>query len=68
MEFSEQFRTHMYNLHQKYLNELREKNYHISNTEVIKYVNNLHPSLLMYCLNYSMRKRNIDFIKADNDV
>jgi len=68
MEFSEQYRTHMYNLHQKYLNELREKNYHISNTEVIKYVNNLHPSLLMYCLNYNMRKRNIDFIKADNDV
>ena len=68
MEFSEQYRTHMYNLHQKYLNELREKNYHVSNTEVIKYVNNLHPSLLMYCLNYNMRKRNIDFIKADNDV
>ena len=68
MEFSEQYRTHMYNLHQLYLNELRDKKYHVSNTEVIKYVNNLHPSLLMYCLNYNMRKRNIDFIKADNEV
>jgi hypothetical protein len=66
INFSEQYRTHMFNLHQIYINELREKKYHISNTEVIKYVNNLHPSLLMYCLNYNVRKRNIDFIKADN--
>lgn len=66
IEFSEQYRTHMFNLHQIYINKLREKRQHISNTEVINYVNNLHPSLLMYSLNYNMRKRNYDFIKADN--
>lgn len=66
LEFSEQYRTHMFNLHQIYINKLREKRQHISNTEVINYVNNLHPSLLMYSLNYNMRKRNYDFIKADN--
>ena len=65
IEFPQQYRTHMYNLHQRYLNDLKNKNSHISNTEVIKYVNQLNPSLLMYCLNYHMRKRNIDFIKAD---
>lgn len=63
--FSEQYRTHMFTLHQKYINELREKKLFITNTIVINYVNNLHPSLLMYCLNYQMRKRNIDYVEAD---
>ena len=59
-EFSEQYRTHMFNIHQKYLNELREKKLFVTNTVVINYVNNIHPSLLMYCLNFQLRKRNID--------
>jgi hypothetical protein len=40
-EFPEQFRTHMYNLHQKYLNELREIKGFITNTIVKKFVNDL---------------------------
>jgi hypothetical protein len=59
-EFSEQYRTHMYNIHQKFLTELREKGQFVTNTVVQRYVNELHPSLLMYCLNFQMRKRNID--------
>ena len=68
INFSEQYRTHMYNIHQHYLNDLREKKFFVTNTVVIKYVNNLHPSLLMYCLNYSMRKRNVDYLKAESEV
>lgn len=64
-EFPEKFRTHMYNLHQKYLTDLREQKLFITNTMVQKYVNELAPSLLMYCLNYDMRKRNVDLIKAE---
>ena len=67
-EFSDQFRTHMFNIHQKYLNELREKKHFITNTVVIKYVNELHPSLLMYCLNFQMRKRNVDTIIVENSI
>jgi len=67
-EFSNQYKTHMFNLHQKYLNELREKKHFVTNSVVIKYVNELHPSLLMYCLNYQMRKRNVDTITADANV
>jgi hypothetical protein len=63
LEFPKQFRTHMFCLHQKYMNELREKQLYITNTTVIQYVNQLHPSLLMYCLNYHMRKRSVDFIE-----
>lgn len=62
-EFSEQYRTHMFKIHEKYLNELRHKNLFVTNTIVINYVNTLQPSLLMYCLNYNMRKRYIDTLK-----
>jgi hypothetical protein len=67
-EFSEQYRTHMFNIHKVYMDELREKKLFITNTTVITYVNNLHPSLLMHCLNFQMRKRNVDRIAADNNV
>ena len=66
IEFSEQYRTHMFNIHQLYMNELREKKQFINNTMVQKYVNELHPSLLMYCLNFQMRKRNIDIVTSES--
>jgi hypothetical protein len=66
IEFSEQYRTHMFNIHQIYMNDLREKKLFINNTIVQKYVNELHPSLLMYSLNFQMRKRNVDTIVAEN--
>ena len=68
IEFSEQYRTHMFNIHKTYTDELREKKLFVNNTVVIKYVNNLHPSLLMYCLNFQMRKRNVDTIAADANI
>lgn len=68
MEFSEQYRTHMFNIHKIYTDELREKKLFVNNTVVIQYVNKLHPSLLMYCLNFQMRKRNIDTIAADTHM
>ena len=68
MEFSEQYRTHMFNIHKHYLDDLKEKKMYVTNTVVIKYVNNIHPSLMMFCLNFQMRKRNVDFIKADTNT
>ena len=64
-EFSNQYRTHMYKIHQIFLNDLRPQSLFVTNTVVIKYVNELHPSLLMHCLNYNMRKRMVDTIKSD---
>lgn len=63
-EYSDQYRTHMFKIHEHFINDLRPKGLYVTNTEVIKYVNNLPPSLLMYCLNFNMRKRNIDIIKS----
>jgi hypothetical protein len=68
MAFSDQYRTHMFNIHKHYLDNLKEQKLYVSNTVVIKYVNNIHPSLLMFCLNFQMRKRSVDFIKADTDI
>ena len=64
-EFPDQYRTHMFNIHQIYLSELREDKKFVTSTIVQKYVNELESSLLMYCINFHMRKRNIDTIKAD---
>ena len=68
MEFSDQYRTHMFNIHKHYLDDLKEKKMYVTNTVVIKYVNNIHPSLMMFCLNFQMRKRNVDFIKVDTSM
>ena len=51
-----QFRIHMYNLHQIYLNELRPFGSYVSKQVVINYVNNLEPAVLMYAMNYHLRQ------------
>ena len=57
IEFSEQYRTHMFNIHKIYMNDLKEQKLYVTNSVVIKYVNELHPSLLMSCLNFQMRNK-----------
>lgn len=64
--YPHQYKTHMYKLHEHFINDLRPKKLYITNSEVIKYVNNLHPQLLMYCLNYNMRKKMVDTIKTNS--
>jgi hypothetical protein len=64
-QYSEQYRTHMFTLHGVYINTLRVNKMTITNRVVIDYVNNLQTTLLMYCLNFHMRKRSIDFIVAN---
>ena len=51
-----QFRIHMYNLHQIYINKLRRERHYVSKQIVIKYVNNLEPAALMYSINYHLRQ------------
>jgi len=64
-EFPAQYKTHMFKIHEHYLTNLRESKGSINNTYVIDYVNKLPSSLLMFCLNHSLRKRNVDTLKAD---
>jgi len=58
IEFAENYRTHMFHIHRLYLNELMPKKEFVTNTVVIKYVNELDATLQMYSMNYNMRKRN----------
>ena len=67
-EFLPQFKTHMYNIHQKYINDLREKKLFVTHSFVISFVNELHPSLLMYSMNFHMRKRCVDTIVAETNI
>ena len=64
-EYPQQYRTHMFKVHEIFLNDLRDKKLFVTNTVVIKYVNQLHPSLLMYSLNHNMRKKIVDTITAN---
>ena len=63
-EFSPQYRTCMFNIHEKYKNELKPENKFVTNKVVIDYVNNLQPSLLMHSLNYNHRVHMIDSGKS----
>jgi hypothetical protein len=65
LEFADNFRTHMFHIHKKYIDELKPKNEFITNSEVIKYVNEMPTTLQMYSLNYNMRKRRQDFIAVE---
>lgn len=48
-----QYKTHMYHLHQTYLNEIKPGNMQYNN--VVQYVNKLPPAKLMFVLNYHLR-------------
>ena len=67
-EYPDQYRTHMFKLHEMFKNDLRPNNLFVTNTVAINYVNMLHPSLLMYCLNHHLRKRMIDTICSSSDI
>jgi hypothetical protein len=52
-EFSPQYKTHMFQIHEKYKTELKPDKKFVTRQLVIDYVNNLGPSLLMRSLNYN---------------
>jgi hypothetical protein len=58
-EFPYQFRTHMFTLHRKYLDELVDVKKSINMSMKIDYVNNLHPLQQMYNINKILSQINI---------
>ena len=57
-EYPYEYRTHLYNLHKIYIDELREKKECITYTKVVEYVNKLEPPKLMYSINYNLIRLN----------
>ena len=45
-----EYKSHMYNLHNMYLKELKPNKRNVNLIETVYYVNNLHPSKLVYSL------------------
>ena len=62
LEYPEEYKKHMSALHRIWLNELRETKEVITKQRVIEYMNSLHPSQVMYALNYNMVRRGVDFL------
>lgn len=60
LEFPVQFRFIMYQMHQIYLNYLREQKLFVTKHVVIDYINQLSPSQQMHLLNYNFRQHKID--------
>jgi hypothetical protein len=54
-EFPIQFRKHMFGLHEHYKTSLKPYSLYVNKKIVIDYVNNLHPSVLMYSMNLNLR-------------
>jgi len=67
-EFSEQYRTHMFCIHQGFLTVLKENKLHVTMKVVIDYVNTLEGKLLIHSLNYNIKKHDDDVIANSNVV
>ena len=48
-DYPPQFKTHMYHLHKKYINELLDIKSYINMNVVIQYMNDMEPSQIMFC-------------------
>jgi hypothetical protein len=66
-EYPQNFKTHMFHIHDIYNKELKPLNLHVSYSFVISFVNEMTPSLLMHSLNYSLEKINSDIIINSNN-
>jgi len=53
-EYNFQYKTHMYYLHQKYINDLKPNNKFVDKKYVIDYVNSLEPAQQMFVINYKL--------------
>ena len=61
-EWPQQYRIHMYNIHQKYVSELVTEKRSIRLATVIDYFNEQHPSKQMALLNYNLRSNEKDTV------
>ena len=59
-EYDFQYKVHMYNIHKKYLTELRENNKIVDKKVIIDYVNSLHPAQQMFVINYKYNDNNVN--------
>jgi hypothetical protein len=54
--FPHEFKNHMFQIHQKFIEELRPNGSYVSKSVVVNYVNCLPPPRLMYVINFKLRQ------------
>ena len=59
-EFPYQYKTHMYKIHEIYLNDLKMENKFVNKKVVMDYVNTLPPPRLMYSINHVKKQYDKD--------
>lgn len=68
-DYLPKYKTHMYHLHQIYITKLAPKKNHMNYMITENYINNLHPSQLMYSLNYDYHTHdNNEHVIINNDT
>ena len=63
-----QFRTHMFNIHQDYINNLKPNGHRTDKLFIINYVNSLEPAQLMFSINYVFREAMVDETKKNHTI
>ncbi len=63
-----QFRTHMFNIHQDYVNKLLPNGKRTDKLFIINYVNSLEPAQLMFSINYVLREVTVDESKKNHNI
>lgn len=67
-KYSLQFRTHMFKIHEAYINDLMPQNKKTDKLYVINYVKSLEPAQLMYSINFEYRNMNVDEQKSNHEI
>ena len=60
VEYPYNFKTHMYKIHEQYLNELKVDGKYVNKGVVVEYVNTLPPPRLMYSVNHIKKQYDKD--------
>lgn len=60
IEFPVQYRTHMFKIHQQYINDLKPQSKYVTNTVVIEFMNKMPPAHQMHSLNYNIYQHDKD--------
>ena len=66
LEYPYQYRSHMFELHQLYINNLRSDKNAVTRSVVIDYINKMPPAKLMFSINYHLRKKLLEEDKINS--
>ena len=67
-EFPAQYKTHMFVLNKKYIDELRENKNSVTFNYVVEFINNLNPGSLLFSLNYVVKEHKKEIQRVEEPI